>query len=49
MSKDRKAEGPGVKCEGQDDIGVRFDLSTSSRHRGLNELRDEKVSELAGL
>ena len=32
---------PGVGCEGRGDIGVRFDVSTSSTHRRLNELRGE--------
>ena len=39
-------EGSGVGREGRGDIGVRFDPSTDSGHRKLNELRDEKVPEL---
>ena len=38
---------PRLGCEGRSDIGVRFDVSTSSTHRRLNELRDGKVPELA--
>ena len=38
----------GGECEGRGDLGVRFDVSTSSTHRRLNELRGEagKVLEL---
>ena len=36
----RRVKGTGVGCEGRGDIGVRFDVSTSSTHRKLNELRD---------
>ena len=38
LQKGRRA---GVGFKGRGDIGVRFDLSTSSRHRRLNELRGE--------
>ena len=34
-------KGPGVGGEGRGDLGVRFDVSTSSTHRKLNELREE--------
>ena len=34
-------KGPGVGGVGRGDLGVRFDVSTSSRHRKLNELRGE--------
>ena len=34
-------------CEGQGNLGVRFDVSTRSTHRKLNELGDGKVTELA--
>ena len=30
-----------MECEGRSDIGVRFDVSTSSIHRRLNERRGE--------
>ena len=32
-------EGPGVGCGGRGDLGVRFDVSTRSTQRKLNELR----------
>ena len=42
-------EGPGVGCGGRGDLGVRFDVSTHSTLRKLNELRGEagKVLEFA--
>ena len=42
-------KGLGVGCEGRGDSGVRFGLSTDSRHRRVNELRVGKVPELAML
>ena len=42
-------EGNGVgRCEGRGDFGVRFDVSTCSTQRRLNELRGGKVPELVG-
>ena len=35
------AKGMGVGCEGRGGLGVRFDVSTISTHRRLNELRGE--------
>ena len=40
-------EGPGVRDEGRGDLGVRFDVSTGSTHRKLNELRGRRRRSLS--
>ena len=47
IQEDPNGQRAEVGCEGRGDLGVRFDLSTSSRRRRLNELRVEEVPELA--